>query len=291
MAAKRWAHAALRPLAGAVGAISLASSSHRLSCEDKKPAFQIATCVRNEVHTHDTRLVTLKLPGNWNDKGPVANVLVRAAVGSDGKPLGRPYNPLSASSGCEVTLLVKRYGETAKMGSKLHGLQAGQTVEVKGPNKQWSLPAKGEYKNFGMVAGGTGLTPVIQATEAILAQDPAAHVTLVTLNKTSADVLLRKQLQLMEVKFTGRLTVIHCVGTKTGGKEDVATDLEGTASGQLLKALLPAPKAAGGTFIAVCGRGEMTAAVAGPKTPDYKQGDVGGLLKELGYATEQVWKF
>ena len=29
----------------------------------------------------------------------------------------------------------------------------------------------------------------------------------------------------------------------------------------------------------------------GPKTKDYKQGEVGGVLKAMGYATEQVWKF
>jgi hypothetical protein len=30
---------------------------------------------------------------------------------------------------------------------------------------------------------------------------------------------------------------------------------------------------------------------AGSKTKDYKQGEVAGYLKELGYSTEQVFKF
>jgi cytochrome-b5 reductase len=43
--------------------------------------------------------------------------------------------------------------------------------------------------------------------------------------------------------------------------------------------------------VMVCGRAEMTAAIAGPKTKDYKQGEVGGILKEFGYTTDQIWKF
>ncbi len=32
-------------------------------------------------------------------------------------------------------------------------------------------------------------------------------------------------------------------------------------------------------------------AVSGPKAPDYSQGEVGGILKELGYDKEGVFKF
>jgi len=295
MASGRFSRVA-RPLAGALPLVAAtwgqrhgqpaSGCEAKPSCceESKKPAFFKATCVENEAHTHDTRLITLKLPATWSEKGPVANVVVRAEIAGPSM-VARPYNPLSAYSGDTVTLLVKRYGEKAQMGSKLHGLKAGETVEVKGPNQQWTLPEKGTCKHYGMVAGGTGITPIVQAAEAILKQDSSAVVTLVTMNKTSQDVLLRKQLKFLEIQFCGRLKVVHCVATKTN---DDGTDMEGSPSVPLLSALLPKPSATGGVMILVCGRKEMTAAVAGPKTPDFKQGDVGGMLKELG---SQVWKF
>lgn len=41
----------------------------------------------------------------------------------------------------------------------------------------------------------------------------------------------------------------------------------------------------------VCGPPGMMASVSGPKAPDYSQGEVSGLLKELGYTKDNVYKF
>jgi len=35
----------------------------------------------------------------------------------------------------------------------------------------------------------------------------------------------------------------------------------------------------------------MMNAISGPKTPDYKQGELTGLLKKLGFNESQVFKF
>jgi len=196
--------------------------------------------------------------------------------------IARPYNPLSADSGSKITLLVKKYPD-AKMGTKLHSLKPGETVEVRGPNQQWTFD-QGKYSHYGMVAGGTGITPLMQAAEYILQHDRAAQVTMVTCNKTPEDVLLRKRLALLEVSSGGRFKVFHVVEQGASVQE-----LEGTATSmELLKGLLPAPGP--GVLVMVCGRKEMTEAVAGAKTPDFKQGEVDGLLKKLGYWTAQVWK-
>ena len=113
---------------------------------------------------------------------PVANVLVK-----NGKDV-RPYNPLEISAGT-VTLLVKRYGEDAKMGSHLHNMQPGDEILMKGPNKQKSLEGLGK-EQYGFVAGGTGITPIIQAIRHILSHETTAKISLVTLNKSTGDILL-----------------------------------------------------------------------------------------------------
>lgn len=41
----------------------------------------------------------------------------------------------------------------------------------------------------------------------------------------------------------------------------------------------------------VCGPPGMMAAISGPKNPDYSQGEVGGVLKDLGYTSAMVFKF
>eukprot|EP00928_Gymnodinium_smaydae_P025943 TRINITY_DN20518_c0_g1_i1.p1 TRINITY_DN20518_c0_g1~~TRINITY_DN20518_c0_g1_i1.p1 ORF type:complete len:291 (-),score=56.58 TRINITY_DN20518_c0_g1_i1:44-916(-) len=284
-----WARVA-RPLSSALGAVSVVGAWQLkpTSCENaKKPTFQEAKCTQNQFHTKDTRLITLKLPGNWNEKGPVANVSVRATIASpDGATtVGRPYNPLSADSGDSITLLVKKYAGS-KMGSHLHALKVGESVQVRGPNVQWAYE-RGKYCNYAMVAGGTGITPIAQAADRILKDDAAASVTMVTFNKTADDILLRRELTRMQVMYPGRFSVTHVV--ESSGTSAAADVVEGRATQELLEALLPKP--AKGVMVMVCGRKEMTEAVAGAKTPDFKQGEVGGVLKKLGYTSDQVWKF
>ncbi len=44
-------------------------------------------------------------------------------------------------------------------------------------------------------------------------------------------------------------------------------------------------------MIFVCGPPPMMKAISGDKTPDYKQGPVEGVLKELNYVEDMVYKF
>lgn len=169
------------------------------------------------------------------------------------------------------------------MGTTLHGLKVGDQIEVRGPNQQWTFE-KGKYSHYGMVAGGTGITPLIQAADYIIKHDTNAKVTFLTFNKTPEDVLLRKELTQLQIRGNGRFKVCHVVEGGAGLQE-----VEGSAmSEEILSSLLPSPGP--GVLIMVCGRQDMTKAVAGAKTPDFQQGEVGGILKKLGFETEHVWK-
>ncbi|KAJ2485851.1 hypothetical protein EV174_001466 [Coemansia sp. RSA 2320] len=46
-----------------------------------------------------------------------------------------------------------------------------------------------------------------------------------------------------------------------------------------------------GILVSVCGPVPMMKSISGVKAPDYSQGEVGGIFKELGYTSEQVFKF
>lgn len=67
----------------------------------------------------------------------------------------------------------------------------------------------------------------------------------------------------------------------TGGKGFVSKDM--------VKEHLPPP--AEDTMIFFCGPPPMLKAVAGEKGKNYTQGEVGGVLKDLGYTTDMVYKF
>lgn len=80
--------------------------------------------------------------------------------------------------------------------------------------------------------------------------------------------------------------------TTVAGSGSTNTSTTASYSGGLTKDVLAKvlPPPSRNALVLVCGRPQMTAAIAGPKTPDFKQGELGGLLLELGYAQGQVWK-
>jgi len=253
--------------------------------------FRSLKCIRNEPHTHDTHKVTFAYSGTWT-AAPVCNILFKRGgdpIPPDTEPVTRPYNPISTEPG-DITLCVKRYGDEAKMGSFMHTLKPGEEIEAKGPNPQWTWQ-KGKFTNYGMIAGGTGLTPIIQAVGHILKHDPAAKVTLVCFNKTKEDILLQQELGHLSTAYPDRFVVHHVV--ETGPKRSLwdhwtRHNLTGRPSAPLLKPLLPPPGP--GVFILQCGKPAMTAEVAGPKAKDWTQGPLAGILAELGYNSAQVWK-
>jgi len=309
MAAWSWARATARPLAAAVGAATTSGLAvRRLTWNEERP-FVPLKCIKNESHTHDTRKVVLE--GLETGGTPIVNVQVRAPLGGSSccacctcgpncpcpkKPSGccacckcpepctcnkgsgdnvvRTYNPIALRGDGTLTLLVKKYADS-KMGTHLHGLKVGETLEVKGPNRQWNFEP-GKYEEYAMIAGGTGITPLIQAVDHILNKSDA-HVMMICANKTPEDTLLHQELESMKIIFPKRFNVKY-----------VIENTDGRLDKELLKQVLPPPTR--NVLVMVCGRPPMTGAVAGPKTKDFKQGEVGGLLADLGYSSAQVWK-
>ena len=141
-------------------------------------------------------------------------------------------------------------------------------------------------KALGMVAGGTGITPMLQVIQTIL-MNPADKtvVHLIFANNREEDILLKDRIDALAAKHPDKLKVTYVVATPSSqwkGETGFCTE-------KLLKNKLPAPGP--DTLVFCCGPPGMMNAVSGPKTPDYKQGEVAGLLKALGYNETQVFKF
>jgi cytochrome-b5 reductase len=75
-------------------------------------------------------------------------------------------------------------------------LIVGQSIKVKGP-KGAMVYAPNMVKRFGMIAGGTGITPMLQIIRAIIRGRPTGDVTeidLIFANVGVEDILLREDL-------------------------------------------------------------------------------------------------
>ena len=85
-------------------------------------------------------------------------------------------------------------------------------------------------KHVGMVAGGTGITPMLQVAEAILDNDQdKTKISLVFANVTEGDIILKKELDAYKSKYPDRFDVYYVLDKPgffwKGGKGYVTKDM------------------------------------------------------------------
>lgn len=112
----------------------------------------------------------------------------------NGKNIMRSYTPISSDDDRgHFKLLVKSY-EKGNISRYLSLLTLGQTVRVKGPKGQFKYEP-GLVTHLGMIAGGTGITPMLQIIRAIM-KNPKdkTKVSLIYANVGFEDILLKSEL-------------------------------------------------------------------------------------------------
>lgn len=104
-----------------------------------------------EPYNHNTAKYIFELPNNDASLLPIAScVIVKSAsdapeqfLDAKGKPVIRPYTPISPSDlEGELTFLIKRY-EEGRMSQYIHALKVGDKLAIKGPIVK--IPWKGEF--------------------------------------------------------------------------------------------------------------------------------------------------
>eukprot|EP01041_Mallomonas_annulata_P012625 gene12625-26580_t len=227
--------------------------------------------------SHDTKAYEVSLPSTSHSTGmKVSSCILVKGPQVDGKDVFRPYTPttLNDHKG-SFELVVKKY-PGGKVSSHLDSLKVGDKIEVKGPIPKLSYTPNMK-KTIGMLAGGTGITPMLQVIKEILKNpDDKTEITLIFANKTEADILLRSSLDELATKHSN-FKVIYILSNETGSSWK---GHKGHINSSLV-ASLPAPSPE--TLVYVSGPPGFMKAMSGDKTPDYKQGPVEGLLKDRGY--------
>jgi cytochrome-b5 reductase len=257
---------------------SAAAASSGLSSEE----FREFELIKVKPYNHNSKLYTVKVPGLSGM--PVASyVVTKGPLGSDGKPTMRPYTPINTKANDVLELLVKTY-PTGALTPYLDKLKPGAKLEIKGPMPKIQYKANMK-KEIGMLAGGTGITPMLQVMQKI-ADDPndKTKVTLVFSNSTEDDILLKEQLDQLAAK-NKNFSITYVVSKPKG---DWSGE-RGRITSQLIKKKMPAPGP--DSLVMVCGPPGFMGAISGPKAKDYSQGELSGYLNSLGYKPDQVFKF
>lgn len=241
--------------------------------------------VSKEKVSHDSILLTFALPED-RALGLSTCACILASSGikdSKGQLVVRPYTPVSTNDlKSSFQLLVKVYPQ-GLMSQSLSNLEPGEEASFKhiAPNVKVQYPFG--KKKIGMLVGGTGITPMLQALHAILGTpDDTTQVSMLYGNRTSADILANELLAKWE-GASDRLSITHVLSEE---KEDsVWKGLRGFIDEDAIKNHLPGPSE--DCLLMVCGPPPMYAALCGARD----QPEVTGLLGGLGYSSDQVYKF
>lgn len=117
----------------------------------------------------------------------------------------RSYTPISGDhQPGYFDLLIKSY-PTGNISRHMASLAVGQSIRVKGPKGAF-VYTPNMVRHFGMIAGGTGITPMLQVVRAIVrgrAAGDATQVDLIFANVTPQDILLKEDLDALVAEDKG----------------------------------------------------------------------------------------
>ena len=269
----------------------VSSNSHVLRFElpDASQPLQLTTCACILAHTTD----------------------------ADGQQVTRPYTPISTNAQVgSFDLLVKDYSEYNGIMSHYlcqviqpadEQLELSDTSESSRTSSFNSNDAGGDYVAFThvepnvkisasdellkcrqlyMLAGGTGISPMLQALHAVLGGPHGPdRVVLLYGSKSSDDILAQPLLDTWASMYKDRLDVVYILSQEPDDSDWQGP--RGVIDKTLLQQHLPA-EPVDDLKILVCGPPPLYDSLCGPRTESDK---VTGVLAELGYTSKHVYKF
>ena len=142
--------------------------------------------------THDTNLFRFELPENASF-GFLPGDHVKIYPDKS-QPLDfRPYTPTSTPDIKDYfELIIKRYPDGLVSGF-MHDREFGDDVWMSGPHEGGHFK-EGTAKRVGMVAGGSGITPMISMIRTILKRGIDVDISLIFANKSIDDIILKDEL-------------------------------------------------------------------------------------------------
>ncbi|KAH6624252.1 hypothetical protein B0J18DRAFT_172482 [Chaetomium sp. MPI-SDFR-AT-0129] len=220
----------------------------------KPDAFQEFELKEKTIISHNVAIYRFALPTPTDILGlPIGqHISIGAALAqADGttKEIVRSYTPISGDhQPGHFDLLIKSYPQ-GNISRHMASLAVGQTIRVKGPKGAF-VYTPNMVRHFGMIAGGTGITPMLQVIKAIVRGRESANdrteVDLIFANVTEQDILLREDLDALTSQDKG-IRVHYVLDKPPAGWEGGV----GYVTAEMVQKYLPKP--ADDVKILLCG--------------------------------------
>jgi len=245
--------------AGLIGGYKVFSSRARKIL--KPDVFQDFELVEKTVTSHNVAIYRFGLPRKSDILGlPIGQHMSLAATPKSAeKEVVRSYTPISSDEDHGYfDLMIKAYPQ-GNISAHMATLRIGDTMKVRGP-KGAMVYTPNLCRHIGMIAGGTGITPMLQVIRAIIRGRPrnggkdTTKVDLLFANVNPEDILLKEDLDKLAKEDDGFR--VHYVLNNPPEKWDGGV---GFVTGEMIKTRLPAP--ASDMKILICGPPPMVSAM------------------------------
>ncbi|EEF34822.1 NADH--cytochrome b5 reductase 1 isoform X2 [Ricinus communis] len=189
-----------------------------------------------------------------------------------GEDVVKPYTPTTLDSDVGYFELVIKMYPKGRMSHHFREMREGDYLAVKGPKGRFKYQPN-QVRAFGMLAGGTGITPMFQVARAIL-ENPSdkTNIHLIYANVTYGDILLKEELDNLAHNFPNRFSVYYVLNEPPEGWDGGV----GFVSKEMIQHHCPPP--ASDVQILRCGPPPMNKAMA-------------AHLNALGYTSEMQFQF
>uniref|UniRef100_A0A674P825 NADH-cytochrome b5 reductase n=1 Tax=Takifugu rubripes TaxID=31033 RepID=A0A674P825_TAKRU len=268
-----------------------------VTLQDPTVKYPLCLIDKQEI-SHDTKKFRFALPSENHILGLPVGQHVYLSAKVNGSLVVRAYTPVSSDENRGfVDLVVKvyykdshpTYPEGGKMSQYLDSMAIGDTIDFRGPsgllvykeNGRFSIrpdkksePVVRKFKHVGMIAGGTGITPMLQLIRRITADaDDGTKCSLIFANQTEKDILLREELEEVKRKHPDK---VHLWFTLDRAPQEWSYS-SGFVTQDMIKDHLPAPAA--DVLIVLCGPPPMIQYACLPH------------LDKLGHPTENIFTY
>lgn len=265
-------------IAVAVAAVGVAAAYLYLSSKKSKGCldpenFRDFKLVEKKQLSHNVAKFRFALPAPTSVLGlPIGQHISCRGKDSLGDEVVKPYTPTTLDSDVGYFELVIKMYPQGRMSHHFREMRVGDYLSVKGPKGRFRYQP-GQVRAFGMLAGGSGITPMFQVARAIMENpNDNTNVHLIYANVTFDDILLKEELDGLVSSYPGRFHVYYVLNQPP----DVWNGGVGFVSKEMIQAHCPAPAA--DIQILRCGPPPMNKAMA-------------AHLEELGYTKEMQFQF
>ncbi len=187
----------------------------------KKRPFKLQA---KTVLSHDSFMLDFALPSPEHILGLPTGKHMFLSNEINGETVMRRYTPISSNYDIgQVKFVIKayrpceRFPNGGKFSQHLDSLAIGDTVDFRGPVGEFDYEANGKYtidgeeifsRRFNMIAGGTGITPVMQiAAEILRHPEDKTQISLIFACREENDLLMRSTLDQWATVFPDKFKV------------------------------------------------------------------------------------